>query len=250
MDTTGRVQVFSYEGTFRRAWQLPAWDNGTPTAVTFSNGGTVLIPDTHYSRILEYTPEGELLDQWGAYGTGTDQFIYPTGIQQDADGDYYVSEYGVDAERVHVFDRDYTFLRQWGQLGDEPADFNRSMAIALTHDGRVAIVDTGNHRIQLFEKSGELVRVIGREGPPEEQLDYPYDLDVAPDGTILAAEYGHHRVSRYTTGGEFVGAWGTPGRGDGELNGPRGVAASEDGFVFITDTDNHRMVRVALEDVA
>lgn len=93
IDTTGRVQVFRLDGTFVRKWALPAYENGTPTSVAFAIDGNVLIPDTHYSRILKYTPEGELIEQWGTYGTGPEEFIYPTDILQTSDGAYYISEY-------------------------------------------------------------------------------------------------------------------------------------------------------------
>ncbi|MEX2015050.1 MAG: hypothetical protein WD873_00340, partial [Candidatus Hydrogenedentales bacterium] len=86
IDTTGRIQIFSEDGEFLDLWNTPAMDNGTPTAVAFGHDGRVLIPDTHYHQILEYSPEGELLERWGSYGTGDDQFIYPTGIDQANDG--------------------------------------------------------------------------------------------------------------------------------------------------------------------
>ena len=104
VDTTGRVQVFSQDGQFLRKWSTPAYENGTPTAISFAVDGQVLIPDTHYSQILKYTRDGQLLDRWGQYGTGPDQFIYPTDIVQSPDGTYFISEYGMEAERIHVFD--------------------------------------------------------------------------------------------------------------------------------------------------
>jgi hypothetical protein len=82
VDTTGRIQVFDEDGTYVRQWSVPESKNGTPTSVSFDRQGRVYLPDTHYSRILLYTPQGELLDKWGAYGTGVDQFVYPTGVAQ------------------------------------------------------------------------------------------------------------------------------------------------------------------------
>ncbi|MCC6144338.1 MAG: hypothetical protein IT368_11080 [Candidatus Hydrogenedentes bacterium] len=240
IDTTGRIQVFTPDGTFKRSWKTPDDTNGTPTAIHFT-ADRVIVPDTHYSQILEYTREGELLEKWGSYGTGPDQFIYPTGIALDSDGCYFISEYGVDAERVHVFGPDRQFLRQWGQHGEGPGDFNRAMALVLAHDRTVVVADTANHRIQCFTPEGELIRVIGRAGSEAGALKFPHDIALGPDHTLYAAEYGANRISRWSLDGSFIASYGGPGRALGTFNAPRGVVISPDNVVYVADTDNHRI---------
>ena len=240
IDKTGRVQVFSTAGEFRRLWSTPNAENGTPTAIWFAQDGTLLVPDTHYSQILEYTREGELLRKWGNYGSGPDQFIYPTGIAEAADGTLFISEYGENAERVHVFDKDRRFARQWGSQGAEPGQFNRAMALTISED-TVFVADTTNHRIQCFDYAGTLKRVIASPGTEPGQLKFPHDIALGPDGSLYAAEYGSHRISRFSPTGEFLGCWGAAGRLPGEFNAPRGVAVGADGTIYVADTDNHRV---------
>ena len=247
IDTTGRVQVFDVDGVYRRGWSTPESENGTPTGVAFGIEDRVLIPDTHYSRILEYTPDGRLLEQWGSYGTGENEFIYPTDIVQAANGNYYISEYGLDTDRVHAFDKDRRFLRQWGRQGEAEGEFSRLMAIGLDSQARLYVADTANHRVQCFSQEGAFVQAIGGGGAEPGKLKFPYDLAMAPDDSILLSEYGNHRISRFTSDGAFVGCYGRPGRGPGEFNGPRGVAVSQNGLVFVADTDNHRVQRIPLE---
>jgi len=248
IDTTGRVQVFSEDGTFLRRWSTPDAENGTPTAVAFANDGRVLVPDTHYSRILEYTPQGALLDQWGAYGTGTDQFIYPTDVARGPDGAYFVSEYGMEADRVHVFDAQHVFVRQWGTVGEGPGELRRAMAIELDAEGLLCVADSANHRIQRFDLTGRLAGIIGEAGTAPGRIKFPYDVACALDGSLLVCEYGNHRVSRFRPDGAFVACLGGPGKAVGRFNGPRGVAASPNGYVFVADTDNDRVQRLPLEE--
>jgi DNA-binding beta-propeller fold protein YncE len=240
IDTTGRVQVFSPTGDFIRSWRTPDDKNGTPTAIHFTPD-RVIIPDTHYSKILEYTRQGELLDQWGSYGTGPDQFIYPTGLVRDSAGTFYISEYGIDAERVHVFDKNHQFLRQWGSHGEAPGQFNRAMALLLAKDEVLVVADTANHRLQCFSKDGELLRVIGSAGTEPGQLKFPHDLSLGPDNTVYVAEYGANRISRWSLDGDFIAVYGGPGRALGSFNAPRGVTVSPDNMVYVADTDNHRI---------
>ena len=247
IDTTGRVQVFSEEGVFLRSWKTPDAENGTPTAVTFDRSGNVIVPDTHYSKILEYTSEGKLLHSWGEYGTDKDKFIYPTGLAISDDGSFFFSEYGLGAERIHVFDSERRFLRQWGEQGEGDGQFSRAMAIVIDEAGIVYVGDTANHRIQCFKQDGTFIRSIGGAGTEPGKLKFPYDITLAPDGTLLAAEYGTHRISRFKTDGTFIGCYGKPGRGPGQFNGPRGVAVSKTGKVFVTDTENHRIEVLSME---
>ncbi|NIA15361.1 MAG: hypothetical protein GWP08_14925 [Nitrospiraceae bacterium] len=250
VDTTGRVQVFDADGAYLRGWSTPSSDNGTPTAVAFAPDGDVLVPDTHYSRILKYTADGELAGQWGSYGKGPDEFIYPTDICTDEAGTYYVSEYGLDADRIHVFDKEQRFVCDWGATGEAPGLMRRCMAIEMGVDGLLYTADTANHRIQCFERSGKLVRVIGEPGTEEGQLKYPYDVSCAVDGSVVVCEYGNHRLSRFSADGGFVGCFGRPGRALGCFNGPRGAAVSREGMVFVADTDNHRVQRFSIEELS
>lgn len=250
VDMIGRVQAFTRDGEFTHGWRMPEYDNGTPTSVSFANDGRVLLPDTHYSRIAEFTPEGELIEMWGRYGTDPGWFIYPTGIVQSRGGEYFVSEYGDGTERVQVFGADRVYRRAWGSHGAGPGQFNRAMALALTRDGVVCVADTTNHRLELFDESGTLLRVVGRPGTGRGELKFPHDIAVAPDGSLVVCEYGANRVSRYRVDGSYVGAFGAAGRAHGQFAAPRGVAVSDDGDVFVADTENHRIQRFRLEAIA
>lgn len=241
IDTTGRVQVFDESGAFVRHWILPETENGTPTAIAFHPDGRVLIPDTHNSRILEYTREGTLLTQWGSFGTAEDQFIYPTGITLGPDNEFIVSEYGTGAERIHVFDTERRFLRQWGSHGESDGQFNRAMAIGTNSKHELVVADTANHRIQCFSPDGTWLRNIGAVGTDPGQLKFPHDLCVGADDTIFVAEYGTHRVSRFDSDGTLLEVFGSAGRGPGQLEAPRGVTVSPSGRVYVADTDNHRI---------
>lgn len=240
IDMSGRVQVFSRAGKFLRLWEMPEHAKGTPTSLAF-DGDRVIIPDTHYSRVIEYTPTGEERLRWGSYGSGPDQFIYPTGIALTADKGYLFSEYGQDAERVHVFGPDHAFKQRWGTHGEAPGQFSRAMGIGLHPNGRIYVADTANHRAQVFNADGSLVLVFGNDPAKGPTLHYPQGLAIGPDGSIFLSEYGAHRVSRYAPDGRFLAAYGRAGRGPGELNAPRGVTVDAQGIVYVADTDNHRV---------
>lgn len=248
-DTTGRIQVFDHEGAFKRKWSMPSAENGTPTSITVAHDGRVIIPDTHYSRIMEYTPEGHLLRQWGSSGTGNGEFVYPTDVTEAPDGTLYFSEYGTGAERVHVFDGTGIYLRQWGKHGENTGEFSRPMAIAFAN-GSVYVCDTANHRIQCFSPDGTHSHTIGEAGDEPGRLKFPHDLALAQDDALIVCEYGNNRLSVFGLDGAFRSCFGGPGRDPGLFAAPRGVAVSPNGYVFVADTDNDRIQRFALKEVA
>ena len=249
IDTTGRVQVFTHEGLYLRGWRMPDAQNGTPTGITFANSGRVVIPDTHYSKIREYTDQGEQLIEWGEYGTGEKQFVYPTDVAIGPDGEYFITEYGVDAERLHVFDAKQAFARQWGSHGDQAGQFARAMSLTRVDD-RLYVADTANHRVQCFSLDGKFQHMIGALGSQPGQLKFPHDIARAPDNSLVICEYGNNRLSRFACDGKLIGTFGVAGRQYGQFNTPRGVSVSPQGVVFVADTDNDRIQRLKLEDIA
>src|SRR5215213_6104508 len=54
VDMTGRIQVYDVDGKYRRGWRTPASVNGRPTGLTIAKSGRLLVPDTHYYRVLTY----------------------------------------------------------------------------------------------------------------------------------------------------------------------------------------------------
>lgn len=248
VDTTGRVQVFTEDGEYTRQWSVPEFKNGTPTSIAFDREGRIYLPDTHYSRILVYTRQGELLDTWGSYGTGSEQFIYPTSMVQGPDGLLYFSEYGEGANRIHVFDEAQHVVRQWGEFGEAPGQFNRAMDITVDKQGKLCVVDTGNCRVERFETDGRFLGVIGKPGTEPGELKDPFTIALARDGSLLVCEYGNHRVSQFTVTGQFLRTYGGPGHEPGQFSGPRGVAISAvTGAMYVADTGNDRVQRFDIE---
>lgn len=247
VDMTGRVQVFRPDGTFLLAWRTPDTRKGRPSGLSVDREGNVLVADSHYYRVLFYTPEGELLPQrtiGGRGGTGVGEFEYVTDAVQDSRGWYYVAEYGQN-DRIQVFDRHGQYLLQFGGHGSAPGQFIRPQNLAVDHRDWIWVADACNHRIQAFYVDGDYrvhqMRLWGVQGSGPGELSYPYDLVVTGDGTVYVCEFGNHRVQKFTDRGESLGIWGGSGRSGEGLSGPWGLALDSRGRLHILDTYNHRV---------
>ncbi|QDU30567.1 NHL repeat protein [Anatilimnocola aggregata] len=249
VDKTPRIQVFTPDGKLVRTWQTPEFQFGKPCGLSFDLEGNLLVADTHYYRILTYTKEGKLLAEktiGGERGFTPGKFHFVTDCQQDAEGNYFIAEYG-EFDRVQRFTRDRQFVSQWGGHGSDIGQFLRPQKMEFDRQGLLWITDACNHRLQVFDVSGpepKLAKSWGEYGSGPGQLSYPYDLHLdEPAGHIYLCEFGNHRIQKFTLDGQYLGHWGRNGRQPGELDQPWGLTRDSYGRLYVIDTYNHRVQR-------
>lgn len=250
-DMTGRIQVFETDGKFLRSWRTPEVAAGKPCGLKIDRQGNLLVADTHYFRVLVYTPMGELLGDrtlGGECGCEPGRFHFVTDALQDSRGNYFVAEYG-DCDRVQKFSREGRFIMQWGSHGSRPGQFRQPRGLDIDAQDNIWVADACNHRIQVFHARGEeaqLLRVWGEQGREPGQLRYPYGLALDGKGHVYVAEFGNCRVQKFTVDGRYLAHWGSPGRREGELHQPWDVVLDSRGRVYVLDTYNHRVQRIRL----
>jgi hypothetical protein len=247
VDWTARIQVFDRDGKYLGpTWTTPDYRNGRPSGLSIDRDGNLLVSDSHYHCLRIYSPEGKLLRTIGGQaGTEPGQFGYISDAVQDAEGFYYVAEFG-ENDRITKLAGNGKFLLCWGSSGAQPGQFARVRALALGPDGLLYVADAINHRIQVFTRDGKFVRTWGTEGSQPGQLSYPYDLAFSAGKTpyLYVVEYGNARVQKFTPLGEPLGTWGGNGREPGKLANPWALAVDSRGRVHVIDSENDRVQRI------
>jgi DNA-binding beta-propeller fold protein YncE len=240
VDRLARVQQLDRAGHCVSEWRMPEWGNGKPVGLSVGPDGNLWVPDTHYHRIIVYTPEGKEVRRFGKEGTGPCEFIFPTDIAFDKDGFVYVSEYG-DHDRIQVFDRQGKYVREFGKFGQGDGEFSRPQSILIDGDTLYA-TDVSNHRICVFKTDGTWVKNIGSLGSGPGQFRFPYGLAMDEGGRLVVCEFGNNRVQLIDKQtGQGVKVWGSGGREPGELAYPWGVAVDGKGKVVVVDSGNNRL---------
>ncbi len=250
VDITGRVQVFTDDGEYLRGWRTPDITNGKPCGLSIDRDGNLLVADTHYFRILFYTPQGEWLEQrtiGGTVGNGPGEFGFVTDVVQDSHGCYYVAEYG-EFDRIQKFTREGKYLFEWGGRGRDPGQFSRPQCLAIDAEDRIWVADACNHRIQVFDSLGDQARLVrwwGEAGADPGELSYPYGLVLDGNDHLYVCELGNHRVQKFTLEGRSLGCWGTGGRESGQLSNPWALVLDSQQRIHVLDTYNHRVQRLS-----
>jgi hypothetical protein len=151
-----RISLFTAEGIplgqfGEFGWMLGQLDE--PVGLALSGDGRLHVADTWNQRIQVFhevdEDRYEAILEWpidGWYGQSLDNKPYlaiaPDGHLCTTDPDRY---------RVLCFSSEGEFMLGWGDYGVSPNRFNLPTGIAFSEDGRIWVVDTGNHRVLRFE---------------------------------------------------------------------------------------------------
>jgi tripartite motif-containing protein 71 len=175
----------------------------------------------------------ELLSDFGSYGIGDGQLIWPSGIVIDHGGNIYVTDEWLN--RVSVFDRDGAFLRRWSTVDERDEGNHGTSGIGIDGAGNIYVADGRSHQISKFRDDGRLLTRWGKKGSGLGDLDSPWGITVDDEGYVYVADHRNHRVQKYTATGEFVAEFGGPSNRHGRLHLPTGVAVDPDGDVYVCD---------------
>lgn len=241
LDNAGRVLVFDKDGDPIRQWNMPESDVGNPEGICVLSNGQIAVADTHYHRVVVFDSSGTVVRMVGQEGQKDGDFYWPVAVVEDDQGNLFVSEYG-GANRVQKFNKDWQHLLTFGNIGDQPGEFQRPSGMAW-HEDQLYIVDAFNDRIQVFDGQGHFLKVLGMQDETS-RLHYPYDIALGPGGDIWVIEYGAGRISRFSLKGELLGRFGSTGSGPNQFGTPWGLAVDSNRRIWVADTRNHRLVAV------
>jgi DNA-binding beta-propeller fold protein YncE len=113
--------------------------------------------------------------------------------------------------------------------------------VAIGRDGRVYVVDSGNHRIAVFERGGKRLFTFGERGSGPGQLSDPVGLGIAPSGQVYVADKGNRRIQIFSAEGAPQGGFAVAA--GGKPVAPIDVAIDAGGkTVYVTGNSNHKVM--------
>lgn len=226
--------------------------------------------------VLEFDPEGNLVNAWGGPGAGYDWPASEHGITVDSKGNVWLGGNGQTDRHVLKFTRDGRFLQQFGKPGPgsnslSTTDFAGVAMISLDEQANEAYVADGyrNRRVAVMDMTtGVIKRFWGAYGkPPVDTPIPPYNPDaplsqsfgnpvhcamMSNDGLVYVADRKNDRIQVFRPDGTYLKEKQIAPRtlGDGSL---WEIAFSRDPqqkYMYVTDGKNERvyvMLRESLE---
>lgn len=203
----------------------------------------VWVIDDQLHVIHKFTYDGSLVMTLGTKGQrGRDAgrlFDRPTDIAWLPDGTFFISD-GYGGTRVAKFDRDGTFLMDWGSAPKDPDnpgpnEFNTVHSVQVSQDRRVFVVDRAHHRIQVFDENGKFLDMWTTG-----MRSLPYAHLITTDQFLWVSDGGTNRILKYDLNGRFLYGWGGPGRQPGQFGGPHSITVDQDGNLYLSEVFNGR----------
>ncbi len=180
----------------------------------------------------------------------------PADVAVDpANGDIYIAD-GYGNHRVVVFDKNGTFLRQWGGVGSGNGQFaagdgGHPHCIVLGPDGSVYACDRGQDRIEVFNNAGVWQRNIavipGTGVPGLGTAGSAWDLDFSRDPQqmyMFEVDGGNEVLWIFDRAVELIlGGFGRPGHQAGEFTFLHTVAVDSKGNLYTGETVGGRRIQ-------
>ncbi|MGE3536226.1 MAG: NHL repeat-containing protein [Candidatus Tectimicrobiota bacterium] len=190
-------------------------------------------------RISKCTVDHQFLGQYGGFGRGDGQFVWPVSLAVDSEENLYVSDESL--QRISIFDKQGKYLGAWGTPGSAEGQLQGPAGLVFDREDTLYVVDSLNHRVQKFTREGKFLEAWGKAGSGEGELSMPWGIGLDSHGDVYVADWKNHRVQKFTHAGAFLGTFGGSEAGVGALDHPTGVAVDSEGDVYVTDWNNHRV---------
>lgn len=179
-------------------------------------------------NVLEFDPEGNLVNHWGGPGEGYDWPTSNHGITIDHKDNVWIGGNGETDSHILKFTRDGKFLAQFGTPGSDTdshssENFGSVAEVSFDASANEAYVADGyrNKRVAVLDAdSGELKRYWGAYGnepedadlgpfrpgePPAQQFRNPvHCAQPSNDGLVYVCDRVNNRLQVFETDGTFV----------------------------------------------
>ena len=96
-------------------------------------------------RVTICTTDHEFISQFGGFGSGDGQFIWPVSIDVDSQDNVYVSDENL--QRITVFDPDGKFLSKWGTAGSGEGQLKGPAGIAFDQEDNLYVAESHNNPV-------------------------------------------------------------------------------------------------------
>jgi sugar lactone lactonase YvrE len=181
---------------------LRNWGGGMfvfPHGISVDADGNVWIADGQGKdgqghQVFKFSPDGKVLmtlGKAGVAGRDKETFTEPNTVAFAPNGDVFVGEGhgGNKGDRIIKFTKDGKYIKEWGQKGVGPGEFDLIHHMTFDRRGRLLVADRNNNRIQVFDQDGNFIEQFT-------QFSRPSGIAVDKNDNMYVSDSESESVSR------------------------------------------------------
>ena len=198
--------------------------------------------DSDLDPVLKFDLDGNVVESFGG-----GMFIWPHGIDVDADGNVWVTD-AVSSDRIPEGDhRGHQVIKfsaegevlltlgTPGVAGSGPYSFNSPSDVVVADNGSVFIADghndNGNNRVVKYSRDGEFIMTWGQTGYAPGEFRALHAIDIDARGRVFVGDRSNNRIQIFDQEGTHLTTWTQFGR-------PSGISFDENGQIFVADSES------------
>jgi DNA-binding beta-propeller fold protein YncE len=243
----------------------------------------IWVTDKGSDMVIKFNPEGRVTMVFGRKQEASDEGTEPlkhvkpplpavdgmfrqvTDVAWDSAGNTFISD-GYVNSRIAKVDKDGTWLRSWGEPGDQPGQFNVPHSIAIDAQNNIYVADRGNRRIQVFDTDGKFLRqftidvpaladarpAIGNKpisstGTMSPGAPWAICITPAPNQVLYASDAFPGRIYKLSLDGRVLGILGKSGKQPGQFGWIHEIACPSENELYVAELLNWRIQKLILE---
>lgn len=205
----------------------------TPHDFALDADDNIYVANFGNGRVRKLAPDGNLLLEWGADGSGPGQFDYgPLAIAVDANGIVHATDL---EPRSQMFDTNGTRLGTLPGFGYGPGKISGRCRMAADRLGNLYVLDGSGVQpaIHKFSPAGQ--RVTDFATTALGQLVGAISIATGPDNSIYVTTSAA-RIEQYAADGTLLRGFDTTAAGPGQFRGvPTAITVDQLGTVYAID---------------
>ena len=197
--------------------------------------------DSDLDPVVQFDLDGNVVRSFGG-----GLFIWPHGIDVDAEGNVWVTDAvseartpaGTRGHQVIKFSLEGEVLMTLGTpgvAGGGNDHFNAPADVVVADNGDIFVADghanDTNNRVVKFSKDGTYIKEWGKSGYAPGEFRTLHAISMDADGRIFVGDRSNNRVQIFDQEGEFLAQWTQFGR-------PSGIFFDDHGKIYVADSES------------
>jgi DNA-binding beta-propeller fold protein YncE len=237
---TENASIWEYDSSGTLRGILGEENFGNVPGIAVSDDGQLFVLDASVAQVNRFDRHRWLKGRFGARGKYEGQFVKPSRVCVDGEGNCYVFDDG--ANTIQKFYKTGVFAKALPIGADVAGHLKDAVDLDVNAAGDVHILDAKRKAVFIVTREGELKKIVpltSSDARQSKDIKKPQDIAVDGDGFIYVSDPSAYAVHKFHPEGTRVNKFGGKGTDPGMFGKVADLAADGQGYVYVLLKDRN-----------